>query len=277
MGILYVAVWQTGLSNPLDRKRNFFGVVSVIYDSDKNEFQLRHGRIQHGRQSADPEKRRMPSSYYGERSGAGEAIRYYQKSGPIRVGLVGLGAGTLAAYAQPDDTFRFYEINPEMIRLARTFFKYLSDCQGKWEIIPGDARLTLDAEPPQKYDVLVLDAFSGDAIPTHLLTREAFEIYRRHLKPNGAIAVHVTNGYLRLEPVVRRLAEDCGMKVTRLCAPADASKMVDDSHWVVVTNNEDFLSSHPSRPPSMPENEVRVPLWTDRYSNLFQLLVPRQH
>ena len=273
-GLFYAAIWQTGLSNPLYRRRNFFGVVSVIFNAEKNEFQLRHGRIQHGRQSADPEKRRLPSSYYGEQSGAGEAIRYYQKSGPIRAGIVGLGAGTLATYARPEDAFRFYEINPEMIRLACDFFSYLPDCRGKWEIIPGDARLALEAEPRQEYDVLVLDAFSGDAIPTHLLTREAFEIYRRHLKPDGAIAVHVSNNHLLLGPVVRRLADDCGMKTVRLCTHPDPETMVDMSQWIVVTNNEDFLDSHPPRPPSMPDDGMTVPVWTDQYSNLLQILAP---
>ncbi len=275
VGLLYIAVWSGGLARPLDQARNFFGVVSVIYNSEKNEFQLRHGRIQHGRQSADPEKRRWPTGYYGEQSGAGEAIRFCQKSGPVRVGLIGLGIGTLAAYARPDDVFRFYEINREVYRMAQERFTYLYDCRGKWKVVLGDARLSLEKEGPQEYDVLVLDAFSGDAIPTHLLTREAFDVYRRHLKPDGIIAVHVSNGYLRLGPVVRRLAEDCGMKSTRLCSKSDENRLVDESEWIVVTRNDDFISAHPSRPPYLPDDDLHVPLWTDQYSNLFLILVPR--
>ncbi len=275
VGLLYIAVWSGGLAGPLDRARNFFGVVAVIYNSEKNEFQLQHGRIRHGRQSADPEKRRWPTGYYGEQSGAGEAIRYCQKSGPVRVGLIGLGVGTLATYARPDDVFRFYEINPEVIRMALQRFTYLRDCRSEWDVVLGDARLSLEAEPPQEFDVLVLDAFSGDAIPTHLLTREAFDVYRRHLKPDGIIAVHVSNGYLRLGPVVRRLAEDCGMKSTRLCSKSDESRMVDVSKWIVVTRSDDFLSAHPSRPPHLPDDDLQVPLWTDQYSNLFRILAPR--
>ena len=279
VGLLYVAVWGGGLASPLARTRNFFGVVSVVNINANNpefhELQLQHGRIRHGRQSADPQKRRWPTSYYGEQSGAGQAIRYYQKSGPIRVGLIGLGIGTLAAYARPDDYFRFYEINPAVIDLAENYFTYLYDCRGKWDIVLGDARLSLEAEEPQKFDVLVLDAFSGDAIPTHLLTREAFEIYRRHLKPNGAIAVHISNSYLRLGPVVRGLAEDCGMKTTRLCTVADESRLVDPSEWIVVTRNEDFLRTHPSQTENMPKDDLHVPLWTDQYSNLFRILVTR--
>lgn len=279
VGLLYVAVWSGGLAGSLDRARNFFGVVAVVEqhadDPQRHEFQLQHGRIIHGRQSADPEKRRWPTGYYGEQSGAGEAIRFCRKSGPVRVGLIGLGVGTLAAYARPDDVFRFYEINPEVVRMALQRFTYLRDCRGKWDVVLGDARLSLEAEAPQEYDVLVLDAFSGDAIPTHLLTREAFDVYRRHLKPDGIIAVHVSNGYLRLGPVVRRLAEDCGMKSTRLCSKSDENRLVDGSEWIVVTRNDDFISTHPSRPPYLPDDDLHVPLWTDQYSNLFLILAPR--
>ena len=168
-------------------------------------------------QFADPVKRRWPTSYYGEaeRRGPGDPLPP-ESRGRCGSGAIGLGAGTIAAYAQPGDTFRFYEINPEVLRLARQRFTYLADCRGQCDVVLGDARLSLEAEPPQGFRLLVIDAFSGDAIPTHLLTREAFDVYRRHLAPDGVIAVHVSNNYLRLAPVVRRLAEHCGMQATRI-------------------------------------------------------------
>ena len=202
-------------------------------DPAKHELFLVHGRITHGRQFIDPGKRRWATSYYGPHSGVGRAIACLQKSGPIRVGAIGLGVGTVAAYARPGDLFRFYEINPEVLRLATQRFTYLADCRGTCEVVLGDARLSLEAEePPQPFDLLVLDAFSGDAIPTHLLTREAFDVYRRHLAPDGAIAVHISNNYLNLAPVVRRLAEHCGMKTTHIWAegdngPADRRQQLD--------------------------------------------------
>ncbi len=186
-----------------------------------------------------------------------------------------MGIGTLAAYARPGDFFRFYEINPAVIDMAQKYFTYLYDCRGKWDVAPGDARLSLETEEPQQFDVLVLDAFNGDAIPTHLLTREAFEIYRKNLKPDGAIAVHISNVCLRLAPVVRGLAEDCGMKTTRRCTQADESRLINPSEWIVVTRNEDFLRTHPSQPAKLPDNDLHVPLWTDQYSNLFRILAPR--
>ena len=140
----------------------------------------------------------------------------------------------------------------------------------------GDARLSLESEKPQNFDLLVLDAFSGDAIPTHLLTREAFEVYRRHLAPGGVIAVHVSNSYLRLAPVVRRLAEECGMQASRIIAEGDENRLQDHSEWVLVTRNQRFLQANPSDPPDWGDDDLPAPLWTDQYSNLFQILTDRR-
>ncbi len=205
----------------------------------------------------------------------GRTILDLQKSGRLRLGAIGLGVGTLAAYARPGDEFRFYEINPEVIRMAKEHFAFLGECHGKWDIVPGDARLSLESEPPQDFNVLVLDAFSGDAIPIHLLTREAFAIYKRHLAPGGVIAVHVSNNYLHLAPVVRRLAEDCGMKVSRIVNLGDASRLQSGSQWVLVTQNDRFLKTNPSDPPDWGDDDFRASLWTDHYSNLFQILATR--
>ncbi len=271
-----LAYWRFPFSQAVDQARNFFGVIAVqeYYPSDpaKHQFLLVHGRITHGCQFTDPVKRHWATSYYGEKSAVGQAIRYFQRAGGVRSGAIGLGTGTLASYAQPKDVFRFYEINPEVLRMARQHFTYLADCRGRWDVVMGDARLSLEAEPSQKFQVLVLDAFSGDAIPTHLLTREAFEVYQRHLAPAGVIAVHVSNKYLHLVPVVRRLAEAYGLKATRISAEKDEDRLLSSNDWVLVTRNAAFLATHPSQPPFSADDDQRVPLWTDRYSNLFQIL-----
>jgi hypothetical protein len=278
---LHVAVWGGWFGRPIARARNFFGVVSVVgnYNEEKklSELIIQHGRIRHGRQSLDREKSRWPSGYYGPTSGAGKAVGFFQQSGPMRLGVVGLGVGTMAAYVRPEDEIVFYEINPEVITLAGQFFTYVTSCPGKKDIVLGDARLSLEAElaaqQPREFDVLVLDAFSGDAIPTHLLTREAFEVYLRHMRPDGIIAVHVSNGYLRLAPVARRLAEHFGMKAVRISNVGDEERLIDGSEWVLVTRNEEFLKLHAEN--IMTAADGAAPLWTDQYSNLFQALAPR--
>jgi spermidine synthase len=289
IGLSSFFFWGFDPVPPIDRTRNFFGVVTVKEDvatvtkegaeSDDaeskesiREFVLENGRILHGRQAADPANRHWPTSYYGESSGVGRAICFLQKSGPVRVGAIGLGVGTLAAYAKPGDVFRFYEINPEVERMAKQYFTYLADCRGKWDIVLADARLSLESEPPQKFDLIVLDAFSGDAIPTHLLTREAFDVYQRHLVPGGVIAVHISNGYLRLAPVVRRLAENCGMRVSRIDDTGVESRLQSISSWALATRNGAFLKANPSDPLDWGDDDRAAPLWTDQYSNLFQIL-----
>ena len=200
IGLATILGLQAMPTRPLYQSRNFYGVVSVTeVDADDpaaHAFRLIHGNTIHGEQYADPAKRRRPTTYYAESSGVGQAVRYLQKRPePMRVGVVGLGAGTMAAYARPGDEYCFYEINPEVPRLAKKYFSYLGDCRGSCKIVMGDARLSLERQPPQRLNVLVLDAFSGDSIPSHLLT-EAFAIYRRHMAPGGITAVHITNNYL---------------------------------------------------------------------------------
>lgn len=285
VAIGYLGFWTLIFQVPTDRARNFFGVVSVrslfIYDPNANEslvkvgLQLQSGRISHGCQSDDPAKRRQPTTYYSETSGVGKTIRWLQKSGPIRVGAIGLGVGTLATYAKPGDVFRFYEINPEVERIAKEHFTYLADCRGKCDMVLGDARLSLESEPPQKFDLLVLDAFTGDAVPTHLLTREAFDVYERHLAPGGVIAVHVTNNYLRLPPIVRRLAENRGMQASRIAAAGDRTRLTSASVWVLATRNDAFMKAHPSEPRDWGPDNFAAPLWTDQFNNLYQVLKSR--
>src|SRR5260370_29947934 len=152
---------------------------------------LSHGTIVHGKQFLEADGRAWPTSYYGRASGIGLALLDAQEHGPLRVGVVGLGAGTLAAYGRAGDVFRFYDINPDVVELARTEFSFLADSPAKVEVALGDARLSLEREPPENFDVLALDAFSSDAIPVHLLTVEAFKTYLRHMKPDGVVDVHI--------------------------------------------------------------------------------------
>jgi hypothetical protein len=280
-GLVYIVMWQvTGWAPAIDRARNFYGVVSVFeYDRDdpqKHERILKHGAITHGEQYLDPVKSHWATTYYSEQSGVGRTIRFFRERGPVRVGMVGLGVGTLATYARPGDRYRFYEINPEVLRMARAHFTYLADCQVTPEVEMGDARLSLERElstddPPQ-FDVLVLDAFSGDSIPAHLLTEEAFEIYRPHVAPGGVIAVHITNRYLYLAPVVRGLARHFGLDTVRIYTPDDKTRAIGHSDWMMLTNNQDFLRAVKPSPPPDAEDDFSVPLWTDQYNNLFQIL-----
>src|SRR5207249_4326026 len=159
-----------------------------------------------GREFTAAERHCEPISYYAPESGAGVALREMGNKGPLKIGVIGLGAGTIAGYGRPGDVFRFYEINPLVRNLATGVLHYLS-CTAQSSVARGDARLTLERETPQNFDVLVVDAFTGDAIPIHLLTKEAFQLYWRHLKPNGVLAVHVTNTYVKLAPIVARAAE----------------------------------------------------------------------
>ena len=240
--------------------RNFYGTLRVSDSGGVRK--LLHGAITHGSQFLSPDRARQVTTYYGPASGAALSIEH-STPGPRRVGLVGLGAGTLAAYGRPGDYYRFYEINPLVIRVAKSEFTYLSDSAAKVDVVEGDARVSLQAEPDQRFDVLALDAFSGDSIPVHLLTREAFQIYFRHLKPDGVLAVHVSNRYLDLAPVVAKLAAALGKTAAQVVTPGDEKAQTLLATWILVGSNLEF-------PRVAARDDLR--LWTDDYSNLFQVL-----
>jgi len=258
--------------------RNFYGVLKV-FEHRKNEptehhFLLQHGRITHGLQFADRQQAAWPTTYYGEQSGLGLAM-HALPPWPRRIGVVGLGTGTVAAYAEAGDYVRMYEINPEVKRLATSCFTYLSNCLGRVEVVLGDARLSLEREPPQEFDLLVLDAFSSDAIPVHLLTREAFALYERHRKPTGMLAVHISNHYLDLEPVVLNLGRQFNYQASII----DYDETEDDwwlysSTWILLTRNNEILTTPAIRWAATPPrtNWNTSPIWTDDYASLFQIL-----
>jgi hypothetical protein len=212
VGALCVALWFQARDfgeRIIARSRNFYGTLRVgeyREDDPVNHYLLlEHGRITHGLQFTHPDFAKWPSTYYGEDSGLALGLAALP-AGPRRIGVVGLGVGTTAAYGRSNDVLRIYEINAEVLRMARTHFTYLSNCPSKIEVALGDARLSLEHESPQQFDLLALDAFSSDAIPVHLLTREAFELYLNHVNPNGVIAVHISNRYLDLQPVLQNVA-----------------------------------------------------------------------
>jgi hypothetical protein len=266
--------------------RNFYGWFVVQSQGTPGKpgekvLRLLHGGIIHGEQVDAPGVRRQPTTYYGPASGVGLAIRsavtdWADEAHGIRVGVVGLGVGTLGAWARPQDVYRFYEINPEVVALStgpRPFFSYLSDPGGKREVVLGDARLTLEREPLQRYDVLVLDAFSSDAIPVHLLTLEAFRLYRRHLaSPRSVLAVHISNRHLDLEPAVRALARASGFH--GLSVGEEAKGLAHASIWLVLSPSRERLRAPElapfGEPWDGPDRPVRV--WTDSYSDVLGTL-----
>ncbi len=235
------------------RVRNFYGALRVIDKADVRI--LANGAIHHGAQFLAPEKRRIPTTYYGRATGVGRAIAALPE-GPRQIGAIGLGTGTLAAYARPGDDFRFYEINPADIQIARTEFRFLDDCAGSVQVVPGDGRLSLERDTAARFDLLAVDAFSGDAIPIHLLTAEAFRLYLERLKPSGVLALHITNRYLNLAPEVLALAANAGISARVVTNPPDADEDVYESTWVIARRGG----------ASPPSPAVRV--WTDDYSNL---------
>ena len=257
--------------------RNFYGVLKVDDTGTLEDRNLRrvlyHGSIVHGAQFLQPGRRREPITYHHPDSGVGLAIRSRGSSNPLRVGIIGLGAGIIAAYGRTGDVYRFYEINPLVVKIAKTEFTYIRDSRADVEVILGDGRLSLEREPQQNYDVLIADAFSGDAIPVHLLTREALQLYLRHLKKDGLLALNISNVYIDLKPVIQRLAEKAGLEAVAVDTAGNPETGANISEWVLLSAAGETLE----KPPLHSAGKVlpRTPdvrMWTDDYSSLFRLL-----
>ena len=257
--------------------RNFYGTLRVKDTGpDTSETAMRrlmHGVIMHGEQYLHKDKRDRITTYYTESSGVGLAVKYFQEDGPMRVGVVGLGTGTMAAYGRKGDLIRFYEINPQVIEIARRDFNFISDSPAQVDTVLGDARLTMEREPPQKYDVLAIDAFSSDAIPVHLITREAMAIYLKQIKPDtGVIAFHVTNRFLKLAPVVKQIADTYGLH-TALITDDEGAGDASRTDWVLVTRNKKLLNDKTIKEDTAEIKEIPgLRLWTDDFNNLVQIL-----
>jgi hypothetical protein len=274
-GWLGYEIWDEQRAFTIQR-RNFYGVLRV-QDQELDQAAvarrtLAHGAIIHGIQWLHPFRSGQPTAYFGVSSGAGRVLTGLGPA-PARVGVIGLGVGTLAAYGRPGDLYRFYEINPAVSELAETQFSFLRQSAARVEIVPGDARLSMAREADQNYDVLVLDAFSGDAIPTHLLTREAFGVYFRHLKPGGLIAVNCSNLYLKVHEAVVQVALSLGRSAVVIGNPADEENLIRAANWVVIAESPARFWQAPFGGifPLQRPQAGRTP-WSDDYSNLFQIL-----
>ncbi|MBV8071088.1 MAG: fused MFS/spermidine synthase [Acidobacteriaceae bacterium] len=255
-------------------RRSFYGSLRVVQSPHAGPQQHRtlyHGTIQHGAQFLLPPGRSRPTTYYGPDSGIGIVLRECYDS-PKRVGMVGLGVGTTAAYGRAGDTFRFYEINHQVIEIAKSLFFYLRETRAAVEIAEDDARISLARETVPPFDVLALDAFSGDAIPVHLLTREAFALYVTRVRPNGVIAFHVSNNYLDLAPVVAQLAEERAYQAVLVHNHANDDEFILPADWVIVTRNRAVLENSAIQLHSRPiARRTGLRPWSDDYNNLIQV------
>ena len=256
--------------------RNFYGALKVDDTGRETDMMARrrltHGTINHGEEYLNIARRRLPTTYYGPNTGVGIAIREKQKQGSMRVGVIGLGTATIAAYGRLGDYYRYHEINPLVPPIAKGQFYFVPMCAAKLEIAMGDARLTLEKEAPENFDVLAVDAFSSDAIPVHLLTKEAMQLYFRHLKADGILAVHVSNRYLDLQPVVAGEARALGKLARVVDTDDDDTQDIFGATWVLVTSPATGFDDVETRNSTEIESRKRVRLWTDDYSNLFQIL-----
>ncbi|MBI1803637.1 MAG: fused MFS/spermidine synthase [Ignavibacteria bacterium] len=265
--------------NTVDTARNFFSTLAITSynenDRDRQFLVMRHGKTLHGYQFINPQYHRMPTSYFTAKGGAGRVLTSLPGDSAHRVGVVGLGVGTLAAYGRPGDYFRFYEINPQVQQLAEKHFTYLADCLARNDIVIGDARLSMEKEPPQNFDVLVLDAFNSDSPPVHLLTREAFEIFLKHIKPDGAILVNISSKQVNLHAVVAAVAKELKLPMIVL---TDFNQERDirrfPSEWIVLTLNTTLLQQRAVQEAVFPDRQttITVPVWTDDYTSLFPVL-----
>jgi spermidine synthase len=271
----------------LDQDRNFYGTVSVkerrfVNEPERNDRVFFSGNVTHGQQFLSESLRHVPTTYYARDSGIGETLLWAMSQKPnLSVALIGLGAGTLANYARQADAYDFYEINPAAVRFAQEWFDNLSSCKaGEQNILLGDARLRMEQLPKDKlYDVIVLDAFTGGSVPIHLLTREAFQIYRDHLKPDGYIAINITNAYLNLYPVVKAQSEGLEMAFRHKSQAADEVRNVRRNLHFIMTQDQAYLKAYPSVNREVrdsagrflrhePEDQTGLRLWTDQFSSI---------
>jgi len=259
-------------------ERNFFGVIRVTKDQSGEYLQLVHGTTIHGRQSLDPDRSHEPLAYFHQTGPIGRFFAFFNPNHPsARIGVIGLGAGSLACYAQPEQHWTFYEIDPAVERIAMARFTFLRDCKaGPPEVILGDARLRLKEAPDGYYDLIVLDAFSSDVVPVHLLTRQALALYLSKVKPHGILCFHCSSRYLDLKPVIANLARDAGLiclaREDLSTTPQEKKAGKDPSQWMVMARREIDIETLRKRGlwELMP-GQAGVPAWTDDYSNILEV------
>lgn len=276
MLVVAVGVSRASVGQHRFLARNFYGSLWTAdsgLGTPENAMRIFiNGGVNHGEQFLAPQRRRQPTTYYGPPSGVGLAL-LQNPEWPKRVGLIGLGSGTLASYAREGDYYRFYEINPLVIHVANTEFTFLKDCPARIDVVEGDGRLALEREPSQEFDVLVADAFSGDAVPVHLLTEQAFALYFRHLRKGGVLAVHVTNTYLDLAPIVQLGVVSAGKEAVLVASKGENEKGFFSAVWVLATDRREFIDRALSEGWARRiEPRPGVHGWTDDYSNLLSIL-----
>jgi hypothetical protein len=257
-------------------ERNFYGGIR-IYDYDLDDAavarrEMIHGVVVHGSQFLHPMRRRQPTAFFGVTSGIGTLLTM-PRAEPIEVGIIGLGAGTLATYGLKGDYFRYYEIDPNVIKLAQSEFMFLGDSPAEVEIVAGDGRMSLERDRDQMLDLLVLDAFSGDSIPGHLLTREAFELYFLHLRKGGFLAINISNWYLDLEPVIEKIVSASGRHSATVRSPEDKANIQYEALWVIVSDSPAIFQAPPflgraRKTSARPE----IRMWTDDFSNPLEVM-----
>jgi hypothetical protein len=278
VGFVFLAGFelQGRWTGTLHAERNFFGITRVTRDEASGSHQLFHGSTIHGRQFRDPARRLDPSAYYHREGPVGRVFEVLaRRNGNLQIGVIGLGVGGLAAYGRPGEDWTFYEIDPAVIRVAHNtnWFTYLAETKaGSMTVVRGDGRLCIEREPDGKFDLLVLDAFSSDSIPVHLLTREAFHLYGRKLREGGWLVAHISNRYLSLEPVFATLAREAGWA----CRSADDTNEGDfpgkePSHWIWMARRlEDMGRSGRVAPWARGESGQGAP-WTDQRSSIIEV------
>jgi hypothetical protein len=275
---LYRVPWGRN-GTTVARIRNFYGVLEV--QQLPEETLLMHGKTLHGSQLRSPTLQQMPTTYYAPESGFGQFMLSHPKRNPVsamRIGVIGMGTGTIAAYGLPGDYVRFYELNPgvdEMVRGKNAWFSYVNDSRARVDVVLGDGRLSLERElkqgTPQNFDVLVLDAFNGDAIPVHLLTVEAFQTYLQHMARDGVLAVHVSSSTLDLSPVLLAAMRQTGLHGTLTYSADEATKI--SSIWVLFARNPELLRAPGLRRVGQPLDHGQQPVyWNDDHTDITRLL-----
>jgi SAM-dependent methyltransferase len=252
--------------------RNFFGVKKVIFDQDRNRYKLLHGDTLHGMESRDPVRSGQPIAYYHPTGPAGDVMRAIESRPDQHVGVVGLGAGSMAFYASPKRRMTFFEIDPQVASIAHGFFTHTRRCGQKCDVVLGDGRLAIEQAGDGEFDVLLLDAFSSDSIPAHLMSREALQLYLRKLKPDGIVLFHVSNRYLRVEQLAAALLEDAGMKAIVRNDDDESAYGKTGSDYVAGAREFRHFGALAHDANWVPADSAGVPVWTDDYSNLWSLV-----
>jgi hypothetical protein len=277
--LLASTLYTSGQGQALHAERSFFGIHRVLLDSNAQFHSLAHGSTRHGMQSLDPARRNQPLTYYSRSGPIGQVMGdLSERRTEARVAVIGLGAGSLACYKQPDQHWTFYEIDPSVVRIASDpqYFTYLRDCAPDAGMVLGDARLSLTSAPDSGFDLIVLDAYSSDSIPVHLITREALALYLSKLAPGGALAFHISNLYLDLKPALGNLAADAGLAgLSRDDLAINAEEQAsgkNGSQWAIMARSSLDLGAAASDSRWQPlTSQPGTPLWTDDYSSIMSV------